>query len=43
MQDRSFRNHFLDMILGLREYEKDVRNATLNDLCQFPIFVESTA
>jgi hypothetical protein len=30
------------MILGLRENEEDIGNATLNDLCQFPVFVENT-
>jgi hypothetical protein len=30
------------MILGLRENEEDVGNATLNNLRQFSVFVENT-
>lgn len=42
VQDCSFRNHLLDMILGLREYEEDIGNTALDDFCQLPIFIEST-
>lgn len=42
VQDCSFRNHLLNMILGLREYEEDISNTTLDNFCQLPIFIEST-
>lgn len=32
MKNSSLRNHLFDMILGLRENEKDIRNPTFNDL-----------
>jgi hypothetical protein len=39
MQDCSLGDHLLDMILGLRENEKDIGNTTLDHFCQFAILI----
>jgi hypothetical protein len=43
VQDGSLGNHLFYMILGLREYEKDIGNPTFDNFGQLPLLIESTA
>lgn len=43
MQNSSLSDHLLYMVLSLREDEKDVCNATLDNLGQLSLFIQDSA
>lgn len=42
MQDCSLSHHLLDMVLGLRENEKDVCDTAFNEFRKLSVFIQST-